>query len=245
MHHTKFKVYLGQERFESDAPIYDRDEPLEILGLWDWKELDINIPGNITKIQEATKVKFDLDVNEERIKLLTNLCRFKFSPSVFHTNDWQHMLCHNSKPTMQSLTTPNEKRKAGEGNNIVQEPFPINESTTSATNTVTCVPSSISLQKSLVVSQWLRRQLDDVSPHIQRIQEFLKTIYGIEEEDATLEKIQKMTETAPLSESPLASRTCRGLAAEATTEVANGIVPLRSRPLNLSRRFQTDPDSSH
>jgi hypothetical protein len=139
--------------------------------------------------------------------MLTNFRRF--SGSVFKTNDWQQMLCQDSKPAVQSPTVEGLKRKNREEIEGAKVELPSKKTVTTTGNENTPTENEI-LKKNLVISQWLRQELDmSVEWNLQIIQEFLKTHYEIDEEDASFDKIRKMTETAGPSESPLNTRTFR------------------------------------
>jgi hypothetical protein len=78
--------------------------------------------------------------------------------------------------------------------------------------------------------------------NLQIIQEFLKTHYEIDEEDASFDKIRKMTETAGPSESPLNTRTFQGLSAAASPEMIRSLVmPIGARSRTDSFRSQVTP----
>jgi hypothetical protein len=231
--------YHSQARFSEDSAVCEVDDDMETLELWEKSQLDISTPGTIEKIRQAVKAKFALDINEGRIELLTNLSLF--SCSVFKTNDWQQILCQDSRPAVRNSTIDSLKRKAREESEEASNQSPSKKVATSGIELSTSTQSEI-LQNNLIISQWLRQELETVEPHFQTIQEFLKTAYGIEEEDASFDKIRKMTDTADPSMSPLQTGTFRGLAAAATTDLIPGLItPLGARPRYGSIRVHTPP----
>jgi len=164
--------------------------------------------------------------------MLTNIRRF--SGSVFKTNDWQQMLCQDSKPAVQPSSVENLKRKSPEGSEDTAIQFPLKKAVTATVKESTPTEYEI-LKKNLIISQWLRQELDmRVESHLQIIQEFLKTHYKIDEEDASFDKIRKMSEIAAPSESPLNTRMFIGLSAAAAPDM----IPRLIRP--IGSRSRTD-----
>ncbi len=212
---------------------------METLELWEKKQLDISSPGNMQKIQQAVLAKFDLVLHEETIKWLTGLKRF--NASFFDTYTWKQLLCKYSRPAAPIPELDSLKRKSREESEEPPDQSPSKRAAATAARERTLTQSRI-LQENLIVSRWLRQKLDGVELHLQVIQAFLKEVYGIDEEDASFDKIRKMTDTADPFESPLSTRIFRGLAAAATTEaIPSLITPLGTRSRNAFIRLQTPP----
>jgi len=108
-----FKKYCSQERFQNDTPVYEADEDIDTLELWEKQQLDIKDDDNMRNIQRALKIKFGLNVTTEKIKLLTRFGRYK---SIFETHTWRQMLSLESKPSAQ-LTILKRKRAEDDDNN--------------------------------------------------------------------------------------------------------------------------------